>query len=929
MSELSGTERDCRVGIFTTDLDFVVKSWDPALERMTGIAAGEACGRRLDAIVPDLAVRISPELFREPLVSGSVQVLAPALHKYLIPCPPAEPSAEFDYMQQRVVVGALRNDDGAVGLVVTIEDVTARLENERRVARQLRDGSPAERVVAIRRLAEFEPADDLGPIGTALADDDWQVRRAAVRALASRRDTALVDALIAALRDGHRNFSVLSSALQLLSLTGVDVADALVSLMGHDDADLRIQAALALGTQRRPEAIEALIAAFDDPDVNVRFHAIEAVGKQAHPEAIDRLAEIAISGDFFLAFPAIEALVRIGDPLVAPRLSPLLSDPMLAGIVAETLGRIGDEDAVGALARALALTQAPVDGIVDALVQIHQRYRLLFEGAAEIEDTVRRTITPAATARILDSLALASGDALKHAVIVLSWISDPLIPTALATLLGSSEVRHEVVEALVRFGGPAVDLLVEQLAAEDIDTRRAAVVALGRMGDTRATPALLGLLRDDEERELWVVVTAALARLGDRRAFEPLLARMGDPSAAVRQGTIGALNSIGDPSMCDRILPMLEDPNAFVRESAVRVAGYFGYAACAHTVFARCQDPDESVRAAALEHLPYFDDRRSIPTLASALADDQPRARAAAARALGSISEGPVPQLLARALDDADSWVRYFAAIGLGRHGDPAWLEPLVKRAQSDAAVHVAVAAVDALAAVGTADAVAALASLSLQDEDRGMAALRALGRVRTNGVVEVLKPALRATDAGRRLAAVEALVANGSAAAVEVLSWTATADADPLVARAATLGLATIANRDDSASGEAVRALVDILRDSSRRRDALDALARLAAPALPELAQALSADEPQVRRGVVEALSRLTHPVASACLRGALADGDAVVRRIAITGLSRIGTRGLGKQLSLLARSDPSPSVRQAAAAALHRHPESFEGNE
>ena len=127
MSELSGTERDCRVGIFTTDLDFVVKSWDPALERMTGIAAGEACGRRLDAIVPDLAVRISPELFREPLVSGSVQVLAPALHKYLIPCPPAEPSAEFDYMQQRVVVGALRNDDGAVGLVVTIEDVTARL----------------------------------------------------------------------------------------------------------------------------------------------------------------------------------------------------------------------------------------------------------------------------------------------------------------------------------------------------------------------------------------------------------------------------------------------------------------------------------------------------------------------------------------------------------------------------------------------------------------------------------------------------------------------------------------------------------------------------------------------------------------------------------------------------------------------------------
>ncbi len=115
-------------------------------------------------------------------------MLAPALHKYLIPCAPIEPSTEFDRMQQRVVIGALRNEDGALGLVVTVEDVTARLETERRVARQLRDGSPAERVVAIRELATFEPSEGVGPIGSALADDDWQVRGAAVRALASRRD---------------------------------------------------------------------------------------------------------------------------------------------------------------------------------------------------------------------------------------------------------------------------------------------------------------------------------------------------------------------------------------------------------------------------------------------------------------------------------------------------------------------------------------------------------------------------------------------------------------------------------------------------------------------------------------------------------------------------------------------------------------------
>ena len=93
-----------------------------------------------------------------------------------------------------------------------------------------------------------------------MGDDDWRVRRAAVRALAARRDASLVDGIVAALRDGHRDFSLLSSALQLLSLTGVDSTEALIRLMQDPDADLRIQAALALGTQRRPEAVECASA---------------------------------------------------------------------------------------------------------------------------------------------------------------------------------------------------------------------------------------------------------------------------------------------------------------------------------------------------------------------------------------------------------------------------------------------------------------------------------------------------------------------------------------------------------------------------------------------------------------------------------------------------------------------------------------------
>jgi len=267
--------------------------------------------------------------------------------------------------------------------------------------------------------------------------------------------------------------------------------------------------------------------------------------------------------------------------------------------------------------------------------------------------------------------------------------------------------------------------------------------------------------------------------------------------------------------------------------------------------------------------------------------------------------------------------------MGLGRYGDPAWLGALIERARDDEAVHVAVAAADAIAVVGGEGAVAALAAMSRQEDDRGLAALRALGRIRLDSIAELLRDALRAEDSRRRLTAVEALIGNGSAAAVEALAWTATADGDAGVAGAASAGLAAIANREGAAREGAVRALVETLRDPLRRGASLNALARLAAPAIPELAKALAADDPQIRRGAVEALSRLTHPVASASLLSALGDGDAAVRRLAIIGLSRIGTRGLARRLSLLARTDPAVSVRQAAAAALNRYKDSHQGDE
>ena len=915
-----------RIGILTTDTDLVLRTWDPSLEGMTGISSDSARGRRLEDVVPTLKHHALLELIREPLVSGSAQVLAPAIHKYLIPCPPLVPSDEFQQMQQRVVVGALHDDQHTVGLVISIEDVTERLVRERRLARELRDATPLARLKAVEQFDPLE-AEGLGPLAGAMADDDWRVRRAAVRALSVRRDAVLVDALVAALRDGHRDFSLLSSALQLLTLTGVDSTAALIRLLTDPDVDLRIQAALALGTQRHPAAADALIRALDDADTNVRFHAIESLGKIALPAALPRLAHIAVSGDFYLAFPAIEALVRINDPVVAPELAQLLRNPILGSAAAEALGQLGDEDSVDALVDAIGATDVPVTVLADALVRIRDKYESSFSGGEEIEDRVQRRVSALGLEGVLEAIDRSSGHGVRTLVVLLGWVRDPLIPQALARLLGSFDVRHHVIEAFVRCGASAVTLLVEQLAGGDSDVTCAAVVALGRIGDRRAVPALVALL-DGSTRELRVSAISALARIGDPRAFERLLLLLGDPDIAVRQAAVGALNSIGHPEMAVHIRALLGDANPVLRESAVKIAGYFGYPECADAVVSCCTDADESVRAAALEHLPYFDDPRAADVLATAVVHEGPRPRAAAAKALGGMSGSAAVESLRAALRDEEPWVRYFAAISMGRHRDAAMLHELAGAAAGDSAPHVRVAAVEAIGAIGGEEAIQILKPIAEGDDgDGSLAALRVLGRAGSDAIGSTLCDAVRSPDSRRRLAAVEALAHWGAERAVESLQWAAAADDDSEVSAAALEGLGIIASRNVSGSRAAVDAALQTVSDPDRRDRAMAVLSRLAPSAIPLVAESLTADDPHIRRAVVDVLGRLNHPSASACLQRALSDADATVRRDAVRALSRVGTRGLARRFSAMAEQDLSAAVRDAASAALFRQGHPAEG--
>ena len=890
MIQETGEDPRIEIGVFTVDRDLVVRTWDGWLAQRSGIATADACGRPLAGVVPTLDSRGRLDRFHKVVATGEVQVLAPAFHHYLVPCPPAVPSKHFEYMQQRVTLGPLREGERIVGVMATVEDVTARIEYERELAAGMRA-------------------------------DDWKVRRKAVEGLSRHAHPEMLVALVTSLRNEHRDFNVLSSALQLLAASEVDLTAPLIALLREPDVDLRIQAALALGDRQTPAAIDALITALGDDDVNVRFHAIEALGRMRAGDAADALADIAEGEDFFLVFPAIDALAQIHDPRVAPRLVPLLRRPDVVEPVADALGELGGADAVRPLVEVLNTT-GPAAPVARALGRIHERYEQRYQGGALIAAEFQAAVAPAGAQRILDAVSHAGTPDLAGFVTVLGWLRGPAVQRALARLLGHAAVRPAVIEAIVRQDTGIVDLLIEQLRAEDGDVRLAAIVALGRLGDRRATLPLAAALSGD--RGEIVAAASALARIGDPRSFDALLPLLAHDDAAVRQAAIGALNSLGHPDMAARVSALLSSADTRLRESAVRIAGYFGYRECIDAMLERASDPDDGVRRAAVEHLPFLEDARATAKLAQALDDRSARVRAAAAQALAHVASADAHDPLLRASRDADAWVRYYAVRSLGTQRDLAALPALVHIASSDPAMHVRIAALETIGAVDGPEAADLLfAHAEHEQPDVAAAALRGLGRIHDPRAVTALRAALRSDDAAKRLAAVTGLRACGTADGVEALAWTAAADAEESVAAAAMEALSALAARTDQDADRAVAALVATLADASRRDAAASALIRLPESRVALVAAGLSHARSDVRCAIVDVLARMRQPAASAAIRAALDDPDPAVRETAITALDQLGVRGLGRRFAQMAREDDSRRVRRAAAAALGRTPD------
>ncbi|RMG70817.1 MAG: PAS domain S-box protein, partial [Chloroflexi bacterium] len=116
-------------GVFTTDTDLKITSWNHWLAIHSGLNIRQVLGQDLFSLFPSLRSRKLDKYYQKALI-GQVSFLSQRLHSYLLPMPPKFKHAAYEQMQQSAHVAPLFDGDEVVGTVTVIEDVTERLVQE-------------------------------------------------------------------------------------------------------------------------------------------------------------------------------------------------------------------------------------------------------------------------------------------------------------------------------------------------------------------------------------------------------------------------------------------------------------------------------------------------------------------------------------------------------------------------------------------------------------------------------------------------------------------------------------------------------------------------------------------------------------------------------------------------------------------------------
>lgn len=558
---------------------------------------------------------------------------------------------------------------------------------------QLNDPNPAIQHAAIISLGRFGRPEAIEEISKPkiFKSPEGNIRWAAVAAVGKLGDYRVIDCLLKGVEDPEwivrtQAVTELKSKVQdIIEHKNVRLARILVHMLTVDNEeiiDLAIEGFQGLGM----ESLRLLHDALNNSSANIRANAARALGKLRSPQSTPYLMELLRDEDGRVRASAAEALGLIQDKVSIEGLVLLIQDNVekvqeqavaaiaqfgrLATVaLLSALSREKDKFSQRALLRCLGLIVDPKS--TPAIISCLRSSYFIVRQAAVVAlvrfgPSVAKLLIPTLSYN-LDNIAKLKKDALDK--------EHPELQMRAIKALGGLEDHRAVrlLKKLVEEGLPDV----QEAAASALSLigcaawgRCCALKVLAEIGDEALVSQIVPSLGDDSDNVRFEAVRT-IARVGGSGATKDLI-RMAnrDKMAFIRAEAIGMLRTvgIGQPGVLDAALLALKDPVRIVRVQAARLLGNFQDPKSIWPLLRAMADPHWSVRESAEVALTNFG-RDAVLPLIGALESKSWTARFRAARLLGEIGDpravAALKNVLSRRRERKD--VRKIAEISLRR----------------------------------------------------------------------------------------------------------------------------------------------------------------------------------------------------------------------------------------------------------------------
>jgi len=505
------------------------------------------------------------------------------------------------------------------------------------------------------------------------------------------------------------------------------------------------------------------------------------------------------------------------------------------------------------------------------------------------------------TAHLLEDLKSPRPETRARAARVIGNTGGMAVIEELIKALGDTEpkVFVAVKEALVLLRPQSNEAVIRALDHEDNLICSGAIELVGEMNLSDSLQKVTALLRGPD-REIKTAAVSTLLKLEGARALDAVAPLIEDPDPKIRLHVVESLGHLHDTISAGLITPRLQDYDPEVRHAAISLLARVGDQNCVDDLRALEHDPDPKIAEAAREALMDIGERAVGPYIED-LTHKDVGARLAALDTLVKQGKAAVLPLIA-VFEHRNALVRGLVAEILGEIADPRALDALVQ-ALADRYRRVRLAAIAAIGKLKTQAAVARLLeALESDDSEFADVAAKALvnaGAVVSQHIINLLAP--RPVNA-------EPLNPDGTPPTDSPLPISAA-----LRARAARI-------LGQLREPLALRPLIDTLRDPDDwvRAGAATALGNLLDPTATEpLIACLRDAHPSVRAAAAEALGRLRDLTAAEPVLPLLQDIQASVRAAAARALGHIGDSiTIEPLIGLL--DDPDRDVRVASIQAL-----------